>query len=721
MKVGIDLTPLMAGASGGIVPLVEGVLREFLTQSEGHTINVFRNDRGMQLPAPPRDNVTVVTLRSQPWNRELDRQVGNRECDVLFRSFPAKDRLSFAASRQVVLIPDLQHEFHSEFFAPAMLAERRASFDHALAEAGAIATLSQHALQCLRNHAATQCTDLFVMSPALTAEPFEPTLADLTAFERAVLPSRNFFLYPANLWPHKNHRRVLQAFEQLVRSESRPVEFILTGDPSGWAALGQEFAHLPVRHLGYVRRPFLQVLLHRCQALVFFSLFEGFGMPLLEAFNAGTPVICSNTTSLPEVGGNAVLSCAPTDIAAMRDCLHTILHDRTLRERLSALGKLRLCDYSWEQSARSLWDACLRVASRPVPQTAPVQLRVASVQPDSAQRPWTVRRVVRGLANRVRHYLLLTRNRARRAARLRTGVRVRLHVTQALQPRLGKFFMYPPCPLQVPPHYAAAQPPSPAPKFAIVTPSFNQAGFLERTLHSVLDQEYPRLEYVVQDGGSWDQTPEILERYREHLTHAESRKDRGQAHAINLGFRQTTGEIMSYLNSDDLLLPGTLAYVAQHFVRNPHVDVVYGHRVIIDERDQEVGRWVLPPHEDRAIIWSDYVPQETLFWRRRIWDKAGGAMDESFQFALDWDLLIRFRDAGARFKRLPRFLGAFRVHHQQKTSITIASVGAQETERIMLKLHGRPVTYEERLRRARGFLGKHVAWHQLYEWGLLSA
>ena len=82
-----------------------------------------------------------------------------------------------------------------------------------------------------------------------------------------------------------------------------------------------------------------------------------------------------------------------------------------------------------------------------------------------------------------------------------------------------------------------------------------------------------------------------------------------------------------------------------------------------------------PPHSDKMLIWADYVPQETLFWRRRIWDKAGGKIDEAFQFALDWDMLLRFREAGAKFVRLPRFLGAFRVHACQKTSADIADTG----------------------------------------------
>ena len=142
-----------------------------------------------------------------------------------------------------------------------------------------------------------------------------------------------------------------------------------------------------------------------------------------------------------------------------------------------------------------------------------------------------------------------------------------------------------------------------------------------------------------------------MEKYRDRLVHAESRKDNGQGHAINLGFAHARGgEIMAYLNSDDLLMPGSLNYVAAYFAANPDVDVVYGHRVIIDPNGQEIGRWILPSHSDQMLIWADYVPQETMFWRRRIWDKAGGKIDEAFQFALDWDLLLRFREAGAKIR-----------------------------------------------------------------------
>jgi hypothetical protein len=115
--------------------------------------------------------------------------------------------------------------------------------------------------------------------------------------------------------------------------------------------------------------------------------------------------------------------------------------------------------------------------------------------------------------------------------------------------------------------------------------------------------------------------------------------------------------------------------------------VVYGHRIIIDDADREVGRWVMPRHEEDSIEWIDYVPQETLYWRKRAWDLAGG-IDPSFQFALDWDLLARFQQAGCRIVRLPYFLGCFRVHSQQKTSQAIHTTGADEMARIRLRFHG---------------------------------
>lgn len=285
--------------------------------------------------------------------------------------------------------------------------------------------------------------------------------------------------------------------------------------------------------------------------------------------------------------------------------------------------------------------------------------------------------------------------------------------------RLTALPHYPPRPIRIPTHYTRLPSLIDPPSIAIATPSFRQGHFLERTLRSVLDQNYPRLEFAVQDGGSRDETVDVLKRYDDRLTHWASHPDHGQAHAINLGFQHARGEIMAYLNSDDLLLPGTLHYVADYFQRHPKVDVIYGHRVLIDERDAEVGRWVLPRHDNYTLGWVDFVPQETLFWRRGIWEKAGGAMDESFQFALDWDLLLRFVAAGANIVRVPRFLGAFRLHDAQKTSTQIATRGEEEIQKLRERTLGRKVMLSEVGLAIKGYMRRHVWYRHLYRFGLV--
>ena len=177
---------------------------------------------------------------------------------------------------------------------------------------------------------------------------------------------------------------------------------------------------------------------------------------------------------------------------------------------------------------------------------------------------------------------------------------------------------------------------------------------------------------------------------------------------------------MAYLNSDDMLLPGALHYVARYFATHPEIDVVYGHRVLIDEYDQEIGRWVVPPHDDDILSWADYIPQETMFWRRSIWEKAGGLIDTNFKFAMDWDLILRFRDAGARIVRLPRFLGAFRIHPHQKTSAEISQQGVREMGRLRERCHGRKVSDAEVHQHIKKYLFRHLVLHKLYRAGLLK-
>jgi glycosyltransferase involved in cell wall biosynthesis len=277
-------------------------------------------------------------------------------------------------------------------------------------------------------------------------------------------------------------------------------------------------------------------------------------------------------------------------------------------------------------------------------------------------------------------------------------------------PRLVNPRQHSPQPLVVPRGYLATSPPDPAPRISIVTPSLNQGQFLERTLYSVISQNYPALEYVVQDGGSTDRSVDIVRRYARWLSHWVSEPDEGQADALNRGFGLTSGEIMAYLNADDLLLPGALAYVAGYFTAHPDIDVVYGHRIIIDGYDHQVGVHVLPAHDDQMLSLFDFVPQETLFWRRSAWEAAGGRLDASLRFALDWDLLIRMRDSGAKMVRLPRFLGAFRVHDDQKSGRWKDEYFI-EANLLRERANGRALSEDEAFVRTRPYMRRHVAQH----------
>jgi hypothetical protein len=247
---------------------------------------------------------------------------------------------------------------------------------------------------------------------------------------------------------------------------------------------------------------------------------------------------------------------------------------------------------------------------------------------------------------------------------------------RALGVRLGLLHQHAPRPWSVAAAPAAAGG-SDLPAIALVTPSFNQARFIAATLDSVRAQDYPSLQYVVQDAGSTDGTDRVLrERATGFAVHVE--RDAGQADAINRGFARTDAPVMAWLNADDLLLPGTLRYVGRFFADHPEVDAVYGNRLVIDAEGREIGRWILPGHDAQVLRFVDYVPQETLFWRRRLWERADGRVDPQLHFALDWDLLLRFLDTGAVVRHLPGLFGAFRVHQEQKTQAQYAQRGAAE-------------------------------------------
>jgi glycosyltransferase involved in cell wall biosynthesis len=220
------------------------------------------------------------------------------------------------------------------------------------------------------------------------------------------------------------------------------------------------------------------------------------------------------------------------------------------------------------------------------------------------------------------------------------------------------------------------------PKLTIVTPSFNQAPFLERTILSVLNQAYPALEYIIIDGGSTDGSVEIIKKYERWLTSWVSERDAGQSDALNKGFRRATGELVGWQNSDDIYLPGTFREVAEIFVAHPACDVVFANRLDVDGADTVIGESRFTPF---SVVghWYDgmSLSNQSTFWRRDLFAKIG-MIDVSYHLAMDYEFFLRAARQHARFKHVRRYWGASRKHGSSKESRLFATRMGPECDRI---------------------------------------
>jgi glycosyltransferase involved in cell wall biosynthesis len=206
----------------------------------------------------------------------------------------------------------------------------------------------------------------------------------------------------------------------------------------------------------------------------------------------------------------------------------------------------------------------------------------------------------------------------------------------------------------------------PWPRISVVTPSYNQGRFLEATLRSVLLQGYADLEYIVIDGGSTDESVHILRRYEPWLAGWVSEPDRGQSDAINKGFAHATGEILAWLNSDDLYEPGALTYVGQVFAARPNCALLYGGGWEVDEDGKKTAHcdWIRP-FDRRLFLTSNFILQPAVFWRRRLWEQVG-ELDPARNWTMDWEWLIR-ATAVVQPHYLPTELACWRVRPDIKT------------------------------------------------------
>lgn len=487
-----------------------------------------------------------------------------------------------------VVIPDLQHETYPEHFSDDILAWRRQHYARSVRDADRVITVSEHSRSDILARFGDEGAGKVVAVHHGPAGHFSHAAAQHPGGRQALREryglEPGYLLYPAHGWPHKNHETLFRALARLAAAGGTAAlpRLVLTGGgadpawPERWRDLGIEDA---VRHLGHVPDGDMPALYGNAAMLVFPSRFEGFGLPVLEAMTCGCPVLCAATTSLPEVGGDAVAFADCEHPEALAGAIRDLLADSARRSALAERGLARAERFSAERAARQTLGVLRELAARP-----PLRSREA-------------------------------------------------------------------------------------PPITVITPSYQQAAFLGRTLDSVIGQGYPRLQYLVVDGGSTDGSVALLEDYRRRYPQVldfVSEPDGGQADAVNKGLARAEGAIIGWLNSDDLYLPGALAAVAEAFTDHPARAWLYGRADHIDAADAVLGPYpVREPFDWHALAHNCYLCQPAVFWSpTRLGEDV--RLDPNLDLCMDYDLWIRL---GGRHQPLfvERVLAASRVHAATKT------------------------------------------------------
>lgn len=205
------------------------------------------------------------------------------------------------------------------------------------------------------------------------------------------------------------------------------------------------------------------------------------------------------------------------------------------------------------------------------------------------------------------------------------------------------------------------------PRISVITPSYNQGAYIEETILSVLEQDYPNLEYIIIDGGSTDDSVDIIRKYEDRLAYWVSEPDAGQSEAINKGLQHSTGEIWAWMNSDDIYLPGALKTAVAWLMDHPQYGIVYGDCIWIDGQGREIDRPAIPDFDYRSFLrdCNDFIPSGSAFIRKRVSDTIG-IMDVALHLIMDWDYWMR-AGLACQIGHIPQPLSLYRYYPQAKT------------------------------------------------------
>lgn len=607
MRVGINLTNLYPGKIGGAEQYVRNVIREM--GNDGETVSyLFVNSTAFST-FKSDDNCLILKINDfEDRDTQMNFYIDFYQMDILFCPlfFVAPENCSIPA---VPSILDVQHEFFPQYFDKKILKNIRINTRTTLQKAEGIITISEYSKRTIIDK--YKIPDKKIKVTHLCSDGcFEQKRDDNKQKEIKERIGADYIFYPANTWPHKNHINLLKAYSILKENYHTELKLVLTGDGKQQT---KQIAHYisenkledDIHYLGYVHQNEMPYIFANATVLAFPSVFEGFGIPLVEAMKAEVAIACSNCGSIPEVAGDAAIyfdAYSPEDIAEKISMLE---NNSELRNELIEKGKIQAQKFSWEKCAK---------------ETVSYLKKIKNVHKKKNKYKYE------------QDYPLVT----------------------------------------------------------IVTPSFNQGEFIKETIESVLNQDYPNIEYIVMDGGSTDNTVEILKSYGDRIKWV-SEKDNGQADAVNKGIRRANGSIIGWLNSDDTYLEGAVRKMVKYLKTHTDTDMVYGEGYYIDKNGNITERYLTEKFNRTRLGEQCIICQPTAFFTKQIIEEVG-MLDAEHQLSMDYELWMRIAKAG-KVAYIPEYVATSRMYEENKTLSRRDEV-FEETIRAVKKHYGYvPITW----------------------------
>lgn len=579
MNLGVNAVGLYPSKSGGAEQYVRNIIRK-LEEYSDITTYLFLSDRAIDTFRDSERTQKILINIHRDIEIQLKGYMELYNIDVwfcpLFHLIPADCKIPNATA-----IFDIQQDYYPGNFDKQVLHDRINLTRETLKKTDMVLTISEFSKKTLTDKYYYPAQKIKVTY--LDADSsFDSELEANKLIEVKKTLPKDFILYPANMWPHKNHVGLLKGFALAKKKWHLPLKLVFTGSreretPQIERAIEEYGLRDDVVYLGYQPQERMKYIFASANMLAFPSLFEGFGIPLVEAMAVNLPIICASATCLPEIAQNAAVLFDPENEGEIADAIYRVYTDKVLREKLIQRGKERRKSFSWE--------ACTR-------QT------VEYLKSLYVPRPKLVSKL------------------------------------------------------------------SAHPKVTVVTPSFNQGEFIKATIESVLNQTYDNIEYIVMDGGSTDQTVDILRSYGDRIIWR-SEKDGGQADAVNKGIRIAHGEIIGWLNSDDTYYPNAIEQAVKALQEHPEVDMIYGEGCYIDREGNETELYATRLFDHESLAKECVICQPAAFFTKEIVERVG-LLRADLQLCMDYELWMRISQQG-KIMYVPYVLATSRMYEDNKT------------------------------------------------------